>query len=1046
MPESRQTIRIFIASSSDVATEREKMVVLLSDINKHFPHLYLEPVKWETDFESGSYGERVQDKINPLLDTSDIVIFLFFSRAGIFTLEEFERARKQCKKAFYYFKPGFSSFDEDKLKQFNQVVQLRAALEKENKGLYEDFSTIAELENHLRKDLGFYLADKYPKPAGLPAAPPLPEPEPLAEWPLPDDIGYPEHPFIGFERFREQDAHIFFGRNNEIKEILELLENQPNKILLLYGQSGAGKSSLLEAGLLPRLRHRGWAVEMRRRDPGKGLIHDLNTGRQILRSKPAGPKLLLLDQAEEMITNPNPDISNEMNTWGDALAGAWREGFGSTLLLSFRKEYVGEFLDLLQKRRDLPCEPIFLHPLTHQGVRYAVAGDKGRQAQYDLAIPSSLPALMANDLSPVTDSRNLSEPGQSAPHTAPLLQITLRKMWDQACAGQKKPRISFDDKLYRRVQRSNLDEMLSQQLIELEHYFSPDEHDPEPSIGRKPLPELHRAIRNGLALDVLRQFVTAELTATGRSLEFLEKECYSHVPHFRDLITALKSLFLLTEEPGAVNHNTRLAHDALAPLVHQRCSASQLPAQLAWSLVELKNRHAADAEEADFSDADVRTVEAGEPYMQCIPEAVKNRLNASKAALERQRAELRDKTALIFDTLAGDALANIAAVEHVQALEKFKAAMAVDVPAEIRQEKLEPALLELAFFLSATGQHEEQTLECLQLLPEFPRPETAAKALEHALKHRKTGRKQLHDLVQTLAPDGAFRELRDRYYPAMLPVKSGSFRMGSTDGYKDEQPPHKISLKDYLMGATPVTFYQFGLYCAATGRSIAASAPPWGKTGTHPVVLVMWYDAVEYFNWLSEQFGFTPACKVDKTQKDPNNSSSDIFKWLVEPVAGADGFRLPTEAEWEFAARGGIPGTKDPSAITKYAGSDDLDAVGWYWKNSGDKLLDGKWDYEQVLRNNGRTHPCGLKKPNQLGLCDMSGNVYEWCWDWYGEEYYKSSPEKNPAGPDAGSNRVLRGGAWDGDADCCRVAFRHFDGPGFRVSFVGFRPARTVSL
>lgn len=1047
MPETRQTIKIFIASSRDVAAEREKIVVLLSDISKHFQHLYLEPVKWETDLESGSFGERVQDRINPLLDASDVVIFLFYSRAGIFTLEEYERTQRNGKKAFVYFKHGFSPKTADELKRYEDVIAIRTALERpDSEGLYREFRENSELENCLRQDLGLYLAKAHPKPAGIPETLPLPEPDPLSEWPLPADIDYPEHPFIGFERFREQDARIFFGRTGEIRELLDLIENQPHKIILLYGQSGAGKSSLLEAGLLPRLRQRGWAVEMRRRNSAKGLIHDLQEGRQILSGQKPGPKLLLLDQAEEMLTNPNPGIPNEMNAWGAALAEAWRGGFGSTLLLSFRKEYVGEFLDLLQKRRDLPCEPFFLHPLTHQGVRYAVAGDKDRCSEYGLEIHSALPALMANDLSPVADSRNLSEPGHSAPHTAPLLQITLRKMWDQACAGQKTPRIPFDEKLYRRVQRHNLDDMLSQQLAELEHYFSPDENDPEPPIGRKPLPELHRAIQNGLALDVLRQFVTAELTATGRPLEFLEKECYAHVPHFRDLITALKNLFLLTEEPGAINHNTRLAHDALAPLVHQRCNLSQLPAQLAWSLVELKNRHATDAEEADFSDADVRTVEAGEPYMQCIPEAVKNRLNASKAALERQRAELRDKTALIFDTLAGDALANIAAVEHVQALEKLKAAMAVDVPAEIRREKLEPALLELAFFLSATGQHEEQTLECLQLLPEFSRPETASKALEHALKQRKTGRKQIHDLLQTLTPNDVFRELRDRYYPAMLPVKGGSFRMGSTDGYKREQPTHKVVLKDYLMGATPVTFYQYGLYCAATGRSIGASAPPWGKTGTHPVVLVMWFETIEYFNWLSEQYGFKPAYKLDKSKKDPGNQANSAIKWIVEPVKGADGFRLPTEAEWEFAARGGIPGTNDPSAMTKYAGSDDLEAVGWYWKNSGDKQLEGDWDYEQVSKYNCRTHPCGLKAPNLLGLYDMSGNVWEWCWDWYGEDYYKNSPEKYPAGPDAGSYRVMRGGSWNDDAVNCRVAYRFNYGPDSRDYDVGFRPARTVTF
>lgn len=732
-----------------------------------------------------------------------------------------------------------------------------------------------------------------------------------------------------------------------------------------------------------------------------------------------------------------------MNDWGDALADAWRGGFGAALLLSFRKEYVGEFLDLLQKRHDLPCAPLFLHPVTHQGVRYAVAGDAGRAAAYRLEVHSGLPALMAGDLSPLSGNARPSEPGHSTPHTAPLLQITLRKMWDLACAGPKTPRIPFDEKLYRRVQRDNLDDMLRQQLVELEHYFSPDNSDPEPTIGRKPLPDLHRAIRNGLALDVLRQFVTPDLTATGRPVDFLEKEGYAHVPHFRDLIAALKSLFLLTEESGEVNHNTRLVHDALAPLVHRYCAASQLPAQLAWSLVELKHRHATQPGEADFSASDTRTIQDGRPYMQCIPGPVEERLKASIIELERQRAELRDKTALIFDTLAGDALAQIEAVEHTAALEKLKAALAVEVPAEIRQRRLEPALLEIAFFLSATGQHAGQAVECLQLLSGFPRPEIGEKALAAFLKRPDDGRPAMHGLLQTLIPAQEYQQLYQRYYPEMLPVQGGAFEMGSTDGHGDEKPPHKVRLADYQLGATPVTFYQFGLFCAATGRSIASSAPPWGKTGAHPVVLVTWYDAAEYLNWLSEQYGYPAACTVDKTKKDPANQANDIFKWLVGRVPGAAGFRLPTEAEWEYAARGGKPGAR---VQTRYAGSDDLDAVGWYWKNSGDQALVGDYDYEQVLRNNGRTHPCRLKNSNLLGLHDMSGNVYEWCWDWYGGEYYKSSPAKNPLGPDSGSYRVLRGGAWYNGAGSCRVAYRVYDGPGNRSNGVGFRPARTVNF
>jgi len=1042
---TKQPVKIFIASSGELAAEREKMVVLLSEINKQFPHLHLEPVKWETDLESGSYGQRVQDAINPLLDTSDIAVFLFFSRAGMFTVEEFDRAKALCQKAFFYFKTGFSPTNSAQFEAFGAVLKLREALEKENTGLFKEFSSPAELENRLRHDLPQYLEKTFPRPAGATATLPELEPDRLADWPLPDSIGYPEHPFLGFERFREQDARIFFGRTDEIRDLLDLLTDRPDRIILLYGQSGAGKSSLLEAGLLPRLRRRGWAVEAHRRNRELGLLHDMETGRAALQHADNAYRLLLLDQVEEMLTNPNPAIENEMNRWAAALADAWRSGFGAQLVLSFRKEYVGEMLDLLQKRHDLPCETFFLHPLTHHGVQQAVAGDSNRRKQYDLPIPPALPQAVAAELSPLPrNPANAAEPGHSAPNTAPLLQITLRKMWDLARAT--KSALPFDEALYRRVRRDTLEAMLDQQLAEVEQYFAPLPDGQAPDTNHRPLPELHEALRGGLALDVLRQFLTPERTAGSRPLDYLQEHCYPHVAHFRALITALKDHFLLTEDAGAVSHNTRLAHDALAPIVHQRCQTSQLPAQLAWAVVEIKSRHRDG--EADFSESDVRIVESGRAFMQRIPDAVHARLEASREAMERRRAELRDKTAFIFDTLANDARTLIATVEHLSALEKIKAAMAVAVPEQVRREQLELLIIETAFFLSATGKHLAKARETLALLASFAYPEKQTVALQNLFRLLPRG----HTAFQTFLPAGDFADLEHRYFPQTVFVEGGTFTMGSTEGYDDERPLHEVALSDFRMGATPVTFAQFGLYCAAAGRNIASYAPSWGKWAAHPLVYVSWYEAVEYTNWLSAHLGLQPAYRVDKNQKDPaNNSAGDVFKWLVERIEDADGFRLPTEAEWEYAARdcslSRSFGEGQGGGGSLYAGGNDVDELAWYWKNSGERPLDGEWDYEQIMLNNCRTHPVGQKKPNALGLYDMSGNVWEWCADWFGDNHYEECEKlglaSDPRGPESGDDRVIRGGAWDRVAQDCRVANRYYYAPSRRAHGLGFRLCRS---
>ena len=208
--------------------------------------------------------------------------------------------------------------------------------------------------------------------------------------------------------------------------------------------------------------------------------------------------------------------------------------------------------------------------------------------------------------------------------------------------------------------------------------------------------------------------------------------------------------------------------------------------------------------------------------------------------------------------------------------------------------------------------------------------------------------------------------------------------------FYEEKPVHKVTLGDYYMGTTEVTQ---ALWKAVMGESVTdiASRNGWRTDGvgnSYPMYYVSWDDVQVFLRKLNARTGKK--------------------------------FRLPTEAEWEYAARGG---TK--SKHYKYAGSNDLGSVAWYGDNS-----------------NGQTHPVAQKRPNELGLYDMSGNVWEWCSDWYG--HYASYAQTNPKGPSSGSFRVFRGGSWYADARNCRVSLRHGGGPDSRYCNIGFRLALSL--
>jgi formylglycine-generating enzyme required for sulfatase activity len=267
----------------------------------------------------------------------------------------------------------------------------------------------------------------------------------------------------------------------------------------------------------------------------------------------------------------------------------------------------------------------------------------------------------------------------------------------------------------------------------------------------------------------------------------------------------------------------------------------------------------------------------------------------------------------------------------------------------------------------------------------------------------------------------------------MVLVQGGTFQMGDVMGDKEQadETLHTVTVSNFLLAKNELTFEEYDAFCKATGRELP-SDHGWGR-GKRPVSHVDWYDAVEYCNWRSSQEGLQAVYSINKNSVDSNNSStSDSKKWLVTTNRSTNGYRLPTEAEWEYAARqrgqkvrfGNGKDIADPKEI-------NFDASSSYKK-----------PYSIAGAYREKTLPVGSFSPNTLDLFDMSGNVWEWCGDWYGT--YPGRATNDPQGDTGGSRRVFRGGSWGGSPAFVRVAFRGRDTPDRRNSVIGFRLARAA--
>jgi formylglycine-generating enzyme required for sulfatase activity len=426
---------------------------------------------------------------------------------------------------------------------------------------------------------------------------------------------------------------------------------------------------------------------------------------------------------------------------------------------------------------------------------------------------------------------------------------------------------------------------------------------------------------------------------------------------------------------------------------------------------------------------------------------------ANKASVQQAIEELLTEIELVKnDAVKAKDQAEKAQAQAKKALKQAEAAQAQivrqlveDVKVEIDNQEYEWCIATLKNAMSL-GQEKEQVANAmLDIAFIFAHNDTLRPRSQRLLDSVK----QFYpNVVQTLVRTGRNNDVwtsvhtTEKYYGKFVSIEGGTFTMGSpTDRVvsgkdslatgSDEKPAHEVQVSSFMMATTEVTFAQYSLYASAVKIKLPATIDG-NYNGKNPVHSVSWFDACRYANWLSEQEGRKLAYRFylgsDNLYTQPLKPQDSLYIFnsyegeyhQVIRDSTANGYRLPTEAEWEYAAKEG----KHRSDFT-FSGSNDLNEVGWYSGNV----------------KKGQTQLVATKKPNRLGLYDMSGNVWEWCEDWYGN--YSADSQNNPKGVAKGYRRVVRGGGWYRNPGNCRAAGRIDANPGVWDFDIGFRLYRT---
>lgn len=823
--------------------------------------------------------------------------------------------------------------------------------------------------------------------------------------------------YPGVQPFTSHQNNIFFGRREDTVQLLSMLLQEP--LCVLFGKSGYGKSSLINAGIIPKLAEKSakgkiqyipitirfniWTSEEVQTLMDKLIFHlrkpILEYGIQEAKNIPelpvslwggfkqwdSGPNtsfILLFDQFEEFFSYPKIQQDLFKEQLAELLYSDYpffleeNEGLltaEQVSILSQRIDVRALFSIRADRLSDLDRMKDRLPAILHK--RYELRALTGAQAEEAI-------------VGPAAEGIERADLGQHV-FQCPAFVYTdqaLDLMMDDLIGREGVETGLVEAFLLQIVCASIENQVTKQQLTTITEHDLPDFSTIFDNYYRNRLEDMNitdqQAASNMLEKGLL---LVDPQTGDARRLSRDAGELSQSYSADPNLLQNLERTYLIRREINSLGgFNYEISHDVLIKPVlkarksHEAIEESAIVARKRMESEQLKIK----LQEEEGKRRRFQMVAAGFFILAFVA-------GAALIFGMCQKIKVQIATAKVVDNILDEAKVSVYHLEYDDAWNKIKDA------AKLGEHKIAVGklFLEIAYFYAETGQYEKAVLAGKQAAGMYENKRISG-CLKRIDTKDQTSLAQISANIK-LIDSSYFDTLVGRYYPKMMAIPGGKNAIGS--GENDEQIL-EINVNPFLLAQTETTWWQYNLYCQASGKQLPES-PGWSIDGDNPVINVSWYDAIDYARWLNKTSGRTNAIL--------NDSSLNL---------SFTGFRLPTEFEWEYAARSG--------SNYPFAGGLVVDYFVYYQKNSGK-----------------RTRPVTGKKNNQWDLYGMSGNVWEWCWDWRG--YYPQTAPQNYTGPSSGAYRINRGGAWNYVIDYCKVTFRSADLPDTKSPSGGFRVAQS---